>query len=173
MTIHSCHTVKWTAPPSAHPYKSLDHDQRIVYRAEYWLQCVGNNSSNITILQCLCHVDPTNAHTGTERIPYASLLAPPELIWGWRWQYPWSHHYWWQDVVSPLQAGVKTPEHGVHWRKSSGHSPQWVKWCALYFGIGDSDPSGFPGTQTTPQLWSLRHDGDYAKGSKFQSEARE
>lgn len=29
------------------------------------------------------------------------------------WQFPGSHHYWWWDVVSPLQAWVKTAVHGV------------------------------------------------------------
>ena len=47
----------------------------------------------------------------------------------------------WQDLVSPLWAGVKTAVHGVvtvwvlHQRKSSRRSPQQVKWCALPFGI--------------------------------------
>jgi len=47
-----------------------------------------------------------------------------------------------QDMVSPLQARVKIEVHIVAIceypikEKSSRSSPQWVKWCALPFGIG-------------------------------------
>ena len=35
MALHSCHTTKWRAAPSAHPHKSAHYDQWTVYRAEY------------------------------------------------------------------------------------------------------------------------------------------
>ena len=55
-----------------------DYNQGTVYRAEYWLQCIGNNGDNVGISQSLHQVGPTNAHTGTERTPYASLSGPTE-----------------------------------------------------------------------------------------------
>ena len=36
-----------------------------VYGAEYRLQCIQNDSGNVGILQSLCQVGPTNAHTRT------------------------------------------------------------------------------------------------------------
>ena len=47
-----------------------------MYGAEYWLQCTGNNGGSVEILQSLHQVGPMNAHTGTERPPYASLSGP-------------------------------------------------------------------------------------------------
>ena len=38
---------------------------RELYGAEYRLQCVGNDGSNVGISQSLRQVGPTNAHTGT------------------------------------------------------------------------------------------------------------
>jgi len=65
---------------------------------------------NITKLQ---QVGSMNAHTGTERTIYASLSGLTEPMQGWRWQFPGSHHYWWQDMVSLLETGVKMAVHGV------------------------------------------------------------
>ena len=88
-----------------------DYDEGTVYRAEYWLHCIGNDDGNVGISQSLCKVGTMNAHT--ERTLYASLLGPTESIWGWKWQFTGSRCYWWQDVVSPLWAGVKTAVRGV------------------------------------------------------------
>ena len=94
-----------------------------------WWQCC-----NITG----CARCPTNAHTGSERTLHANLAGFTEPIQGWKWQFPWLHRYWWQHVMSPLQAGVKMAVHReVRWRKfpteekSSRCIPQWVKWDAL------------------------------------------
>ena len=38
---------------------------------------------------------------------YVRLSGPIEPLWGWRWQFPGLHHYWWWDMVSLLWAGVK------------------------------------------------------------------
>jgi len=82
-------------------------NQGTVHRAKYLLQCVENNGGSVEILQSLCQVGPTNAHTVTERTLYTSLSGPTELIQGQRLLFPGSHHYWWRHVVSPLQARVK------------------------------------------------------------------
>lgn len=42
----------------------------------------------------------------------ASLSGPIKPIQGWRWLFPGSHQYCWQDVT-PLQAGVQTAVHGM------------------------------------------------------------
>jgi len=55
----------------------------------------------------------TDAHKRAERAPYASLLGPTESIWGWGLPLLGLDHYWWQDVVLPLQATVSMKVHGV------------------------------------------------------------
>ena len=55
----------------------------------------------------------TNACTGTERTLCASLSGPIESIWSCRWQFPGSHHYQWQELVSSLWTRVKTTVHGM------------------------------------------------------------
>jgi len=73
--------------------------------------------------------DPMNAHTGAEKIQYASLSGPMEPIQGWKWQFPGLHDYWWQDVVttrsqsqnsSPWSDNMWIP----HQKKHSRCSPQ-------------------------------------------------
>ena len=49
-----------------------------LYGAEHHLQCTGNNGGNTGISQSLQQVDAMNAHTGTDRTPYASLSGPTE-----------------------------------------------------------------------------------------------
>ena len=119
-----------------------DYDQWTVYRAEYQLQCVGNDGGNVEISWSLHQVCPTNARTGTERTPYASLSGPTEPIRDWKGTVSWitsllvmrcdvatmSH----SNNSSPWSSDVWIP----HWRKSVRSSPQQVKWCALSFGIG-------------------------------------
>ena len=56
----------------------MDYDQGATYRAEYWLQCVGDSGDHTGIPQSLHHVGPMNAHTGEERTPYVSLPGPIE-----------------------------------------------------------------------------------------------
>ena len=62
MAMDSCHTMKWRAFLSACLYKLVDYNQGTVYRAEYWLHCVGNKGDNTGILQSLCQVGLVNAH---------------------------------------------------------------------------------------------------------------
>ena len=100
-------------PHSAHPYRLAYLNLGMVYRAEYQLQCIGNNDCKVGILQCLQQVGPTNAHTKTQRAPYTSLTGPIEPMWSWMWQFLGSHHYWYWDVMLPLQAGVKMAICGV------------------------------------------------------------
>jgi len=47
-----------------HSCKSADYDQETVCRAQYQLQCIGNNDGNTGILQSLCQEDSMDAHTG-------------------------------------------------------------------------------------------------------------
>ena len=70
-SIHSCHTKKWRVSWLAHLHESADYIQEAVWRAEYLLQCVGNDGGNIGTSQNSCQVVLTNAHT--RRTPYASL----------------------------------------------------------------------------------------------------
>ena len=72
-----------------------------------------------------------------KRTLHASLSRPIEPIQGWRWLFSGSHHYQWWDRESRLQAEVKMIVRRVvmwipHWRESSLHSPQPVKWCVLF-----------------------------------------
>jgi len=58
----------------------------------------------------------------------------------WRWQFLALHHCHWQDVMSVLRVASEWQSTGQqcvirHQRKSLRHSPQQIKWCALYFGI--------------------------------------
>ena len=131
----------------------------------YQLRCVGNDSGNVGISQSLHQVFPMNVHTGAERTLYAGLSGPIGPIWSWRWQFPGSHHYWWQDVMSPLWAEVKTAIHRVatwipHQRKSSRCSLQWVKmWYMLSSGMRKgwslciSWNLDKPSTLTTSEHW--------------------
>jgi len=66
MAMDSCQTTKWRGSQSSHPCKLTDYNQRTVYRAEYWLQYVGNDGGNLGILQSLCQVGPMNVHKGKE-----------------------------------------------------------------------------------------------------------
>ena len=50
----------------------VDYGQGTVYRAEYWLQCVGNNDGNVGI----------SANIRREGTQYASLSGPVEPIEG-------------------------------------------------------------------------------------------
>ena len=84
-------TLQNEASQSAHPHELVDDKLGTVYRAEYWLQCIGNGGS-VGISQILSQVDPTNAHTGTEWTLHASLSGPIESIWDWRWQFPGLYH---------------------------------------------------------------------------------
>ena len=61
---------------SVGPCEFEDYKQGTVYKAEYWLQCIGNNGGNTGILLSLHQQGPMNAHIGTERTPYASLSGP-------------------------------------------------------------------------------------------------
>lgn len=51
-----------------------------MYRAEYWLQCVGNDDGSVGVLQYLCHVGFSNVRTRAERTQYASLSGPIEPV---------------------------------------------------------------------------------------------
>jgi len=66
---HSCHSTKWRPSWKGHP----DYDWTSRWRGGYRLQWIGNSGANVGILQVLWQMDPMNAHTGTERTPYASL----------------------------------------------------------------------------------------------------
>ena len=109
---------------------------------EYQLQCIGNNDGNTGKLKIVCQVSAMNAHTRTERTLYASFFRM----------------YWtkkrlkvtvsWITSLPAMRCGVTTTRQSQnrspwrgdtwipHWRKTSRHSPERVKWCALSFGIG-------------------------------------
>ena len=58
----------------------MAYDQGTVYRAEYRLQCIGNDDDNVGVLQSLHKVGPVDAHVGSERAVRASLSGPIEPI---------------------------------------------------------------------------------------------
>jgi len=67
-----------------------------------------------TLEYCSLHrVGPTNTHTGTEGTPFTKLSELVEPAWVRRLLFPGLHHYWWWDVVSPLQARIKMAVHGM------------------------------------------------------------
>ena len=78
--VHRCHTTKRRVTLSTHLCKSVNYNQGAVYGAECYLQGTGNDDGNVGILQSLHEVGPTNAHTETERTPYASLSGLTEPI---------------------------------------------------------------------------------------------
>lgn len=49
--MRSYHTTSEEQSLSAHLHESVDPDQGIVYRVEYWLQCIGNSGDNVRISQ--------------------------------------------------------------------------------------------------------------------------
>jgi len=49
--MHSCRTTKQTVPPTDHSHKLTDHDQETACKAEYQLQCTGNEGDNTEISQ--------------------------------------------------------------------------------------------------------------------------
>ena len=74
--------TKWSVSQSTHLHESADYGKGTAYIAEYLLQCIRNDGTNIEILQSLSQVVPKNAHTGAERTRYASLSGPIEAIQG-------------------------------------------------------------------------------------------
>ena len=58
--------MKYRVSQSAHLHELADYGQGTVHRAEYLLQCIGNDADSIGISQGLHQVGPTNAHMGTE-----------------------------------------------------------------------------------------------------------
>ena len=58
----------------------MDYDHETVHRAENCLQYIGNNGCSVGLSQTLLQVSPMNAHTGIERMTYASLSGPIEPI---------------------------------------------------------------------------------------------
>jgi len=112
-TFQTAINTKWRKSQSNHLHKSVDYDQGTVYRTEYLLQCIGNGAGNIRVSQSLFKLGPIIAHTGTERTSYASLSGSIEPIPCDPGNRHFKPHYWWQDVVSPLQAEVETAVHGA------------------------------------------------------------
>ena len=47
MALHRSHTTKVGVSQSAHLHKPVDYNQGMAYRAKYWLQYAGNNSSEV------------------------------------------------------------------------------------------------------------------------------
>ena len=118
IAMHSCHTTEWRASWSAHPCKLVNYNQRTVYRAEYHLQCVGNNSGNVGISQTLHQASSTNAHTGytsfytgwgiqvcqgllnqfvAASISFLDCIITSDKIWSMSWSQdscPWNGNIW-------------------------------------------------------------------------------
>ena len=61
---------------------------RKVYFSYSLFQWVGNNGDTVGVLENLQQIGPTDAHTRTERILYASLWVLVGQVRGWRWQFP-------------------------------------------------------------------------------------
>jgi len=109
VVMHSYHRTKWRPSPSVHLCKLVDCNQVTVCGAEYQLQCIGNNSGNTGILQCLCQLGPTEAHTRTEWTLYTSASGPIESPQSWRCflhcintsEEKWCYHY---DLESKQQS---------------------------------------------------------------------
>jgi len=158
MVMHSSLTVKWRASWSAHPHKSMDYDQGSVYKAEYWLQCVGNNVGNIRI----SHKWVPQMPTQEQKEYHTHLSEPIDPIEGWRWQLPESHNYQLWDVALPVQAGVETAVHGVMSYEFSIKEKVQDAVLSTYSYVHylwgqERDDSG---TWTNYQLWLLRCDSD-------------
>ena len=136
---------------------ATDGNRGAVYRAEYQLQCIGNDG-NIGIPQSLCQVGPTNAYTGTQRTLYTQDLLNQYETKGVSFLdcIITSDEIWCVNTMSPIQNNCKWSGNMLipYWRKSSGHSPQWVKWCALSW---DRKDWSF-WIWTNHQLWLLYHD---------------
>ena len=115
------------------------YDQGTVYRAEYWLQSVGNYVGNVGISHSVCQVGSTDARIGTGRKLYGTLLGPTEHYSGMlKVTVPWVP---WLPVTRHSATTMSgSPWSGEMWihhqRKSSRCSLQWVKWCVLSFRIG-------------------------------------
>lgn len=65
------------ASQPVYPCEPANYDQETIFRAKYWLQCTGNDGSNVAISQSLHHTSPTNGCTGAERIPCISGPIKP------------------------------------------------------------------------------------------------
>ena len=78
--MHICHTTKQRMCQSTHPHELVDYDQGTVYRAEYWLNRIGNAGGNFGIPLDLCRMGLMNTHTFTEITPSANLSEPIEKI---------------------------------------------------------------------------------------------
>jgi len=92
--MHSSHTTKWWGSWSVHPHKSADHDWQTLYTmtdVQSWI--LAPVYWKLWCQQWNYHMGPMNSHTGMERVLYASLSGPIELIWGWRRLFPGLHHY--------------------------------------------------------------------------------
>jgi hypothetical protein len=115
----STHKMK-SALRSAHPCKSVDYGQGTLYRAECQIQCIGNDVGNTVLLQSLCQVGLTYAHTGTWRPPNASLSAPAGLTYHTHRTFSWQHrHCTYKQIASTdadcYERSVQTLVH--RWRK--------------------------------------------------------
>lgn len=136
--MHSCHPVKWRASQSAYPCE-LDYNWGSVYRAEYLLECAGNDGSNVGTSQRLCWVSQMftkkqkehhlqvcqDLPNHTKLKAAASWIASlPVMRCGFS-TMSWSQNsnMWSSDMWI------------LHGRKCLQHSPQHVKWCVLSFGI--------------------------------------
>jgi len=119
---------------------SLDYSLWTAYRAECWLQYIGNDGSNIGISQCLLEVGPRNAYTVTKRTLCGRLSEPivpirQKVAVSWIAPLSVARHgvtaMSWSQNSSPWSGNTWFP-HG----RSSRCSLQWIKWYALSFGIG-------------------------------------
>jgi len=129
MTIHSCHTTKWRASLSAHPWESVDYNQGTTYGAQYQLQCTENSGCNTETSQSLCHMGPMNAHRNRKttvckfvRIYWTNTKLKVTVSW--------------IVSLSVMRQGATTMRKSTwsgnmgipHWRKVQDAASQWVKW---------------------------------------------
>lgn len=124
---------KWRASPSADPWESVDYNQGTVYRAEYWLQCFGNDGGNVRISQFIpdgshqcSHRNRKNIVCKFVRTYWTKTRLKVAIFWSSNTTTRWSQN-------SSLWSGSMWIPHQ---RKGSRCSPQWVKWCILSVGIG-------------------------------------
>jgi len=136
IAMHSCHSMKWRVSQSAHSHRSVDYNQKFMHGAEYLIQCIGNNGCNVGILHFALgcshrcwHKNGKNIVCRFVRTYWTTVRMKVAVSW-----------------ITPLlvkrcgATAMSTGQNSSLWssnmwiphrRKSSSHSPQQVKWCAI------------------------------------------
>jgi len=130
--MHRSYTMKWSVSWSANSCKSLDYDRGTVYRAEYWLQCIGNDGSIVSRSHECLHINRNNTVCKFVRAYWTNTNLKVTVSW--------------IHSLPVMRCGATTLSlsqnsslwNSIMWisHQSSRCSPQWVRGCALSSGIG-------------------------------------